>query len=63
MKPNGDKCHLLVTTEKLVGIDIDAGKNYSKEQNLLGIKFDSSLSFEGHITSLCNKKSVKNNMH
>ena len=63
MKPNGDKCHLLVTTEKLVGIDNDGGKNYSKEQNLLGIKFDSSLSFEGHITSLCNKKSVKNNMH
>ena len=63
MKPNGDKCHLLVTTEKLVGIDIDGGKNYSKEQNLLGIKFDSSPSFEGHIASLCNKKSVKNNMH
>ena len=63
MKPNGDKCHLLVTTQKLVGDNIDGGKNYSKEQNLLGITFDYSLSFEGHITSLCNKKSVKNNMH
>ena len=56
IKPNGDKCHLLVTTEKLVGINIDGGKNYSKEQNLLGIKFDSSLSFEGHIKTTCISK-------
>ena len=54
MKPNGDKCHLLVTTEKSVSINID-GSNVTnkKEQKLLGIKFDSSLSFEGHITSPC----------
>ena len=52
MKPNGDKCHLLVTTEKSVSINID-GSNVEnkKEQKLLGIKFDSSLSFKGHITS------------
>ena len=30
-----------------------------KEQKLLGIKFDSSLSFKGHITSLCKKASQK----
>ena len=41
MKPNGDKCHLLVTTEKSVSINIE-GSNVKnkKEQKLLGIKFD-----------------------
>ena len=60
MKPNGDKCHLLVTTEKSVSINID-GSNIEnkKEQKLLDIKFDSSLSFKGHITSLSKKASQK----
>ena len=60
MKPNGDKCHLVVTTEKSISINI-GGSNVTnkKEQKLLGIKFDSSLSFEGHITSLCKKASQK----
>ena len=53
MKPNGGKCHLLVTTEKSVNVE------KKKEQKLLGIKFDSSLSFEGHIASLCIKFSQK----
>ena len=60
MKPNGDKCHLLVTTEKSVSINID-GSNVEnkKEQKLLDIKFDSSLSFKGHITILCKEASQK----
>ena len=60
MKPNGDKCHLLVTTEKSVTINID-GSNVEnkKEQKLLGIKFNLSLSFKGHIISLCKKASQK----
>ena len=60
MTPNGDKCHLLVTTKKSVSINTD-GKNVAnkKEQKLLGIKFDSSLSIEGHITNLCKKASQK----
>ena len=58
MKPNVDKCNLLVTTEKSVSINID-GSNVKnkKEQKLLGIKFDSS--FGGHITSLCKNTSQK----
>ena len=38
MKPNGDKCHLLVTTEKSVSINID-GSNVTnkKEKKLLNI--------------------------
>ena len=60
MIPNGDKCHLLVTTEKSVGISIEESNvTNKKEQRLLGIKFDSSLSFEGHITNLCKKASQK----
>ena len=60
MKPNGDKCNILVTTEKSVSVNI-GGSNVTnkKEQKLLGIKFDSSLSFEGHITNLCKKASPK----
>ena len=52
--------HLLVTTEKSVSINIDGSiVENKKEQKLLGIKFDSSLSFKGHITSLCKKASQK----
>ena len=60
MEPNGDKCHLLVITEKSVSININ-GSNVrnKKEQKVLGIKFDSSLSFEGHIASPCKKASPK----
>ena len=45
-----------VTTEKPVSASID-GSNIKnkKEQRLLGIKFGSSMSFEGCITSICKK--------
>ena len=60
MKPNGNRCHLLVTTEKPVSINIDGSIVENKKgQKLLGIKFDSSLSFRDHITSLCKKASQK----
>ena len=59
MKPNGDKRHLLVTTEKSVSINNDGSNIENKEQQLLDIKLDSPLSFKGHITSLCKKASQK----
>ena len=37
MKPNSDKCHLLVTNEKSVSITIDGSNATKKEQKLLGI--------------------------
>ena len=46
MKPIDVKCHLLVITEKSVSINIDGSNVKNKEeQKLLGINFDSSLSF------------------
>ena len=60
MKANADKCHLLVTrdtdvTAKIGELDV---KN-SKEERLLGVKIDSKLSFENHVSSLCKKASQK----
>ena len=44
MKPDENKCHLLVTTEKSVSINIDGSSvTNKKEQKLLGTNFDSSL--------------------
>ena len=60
MKANADKCHLLVTrdtdvTAKIGELDI---KN-SREEKLLGVKTDSKLSFENHVSFLCKKASQK----
>ena len=59
MKANADKCHLLVTrdtdvTAKIGELDV---KNSREEK--LGVKVDSKLSFENHISSLCKKASQK----
>ena len=63
MKANGAKCHLLVTTEKSVSINIDRNNvTNKKEQKLLGIKFELFLSFKDHITSLCKKDRIVNYM-
>ena len=61
MKPTGDKCHIIVKTEKLVSISIGRINVKNKmEQKLLGIEFYLSLSFEGHMLSLCKKETCQN---
>ena len=60
MKANADKCHLLVSSDERCTAKIeDFSIKNSTEEKLLGVKFDSNLSFEGHITSLCKKASQK----
>ena len=60
MKANADKCHLLVSSDESCTAKIeDFSIKNSTEEKLLGIKFDSNLSFENHVTHLCKKTSQK----
>ena len=60
IKVNLDKCHLLVATNALTSININGFQiTNSTEEKSLGIKFDSKLSFENHVSSLCKKASQK----
>ena len=60
MKANPDKCHLLVTTNTLTSVNISGFQIInSTEEKLLGIKFDSKLSFENHVSRLYKKASQK----
>ena len=56
MKANADKCHLLVCSDKVCTAKIE---DFSTEEKLIRVKFDSDLSFESHVTSLCEKASQK----
>ena len=62
MKSNADKCHLLVSTNETVKIQVG---NYnianSKCEKLLGINFDHNLNFDKHLSELCKKVSRKIN--
>ena len=60
MKAKADKCHLLITrdtdvTAKIEEFDV---KN-NREEKLLGVKIDTKLSFENHVSFLCKKASQK----
>ena len=60
MKANADKCHLLVTRDTYVTTKIgEFDVKNSRKEKLLGVKIDSKLSFENHISSLCEKASQK----
>ena len=60
MKANPDKSHLLVTTNALTSVNINGLQiTSSTDEKLLGIKFDSKLLFENHVSSLCKKASQK----
>ena len=62
MKANPDKCHLLVSSDESCTDKIeDFSIKKSTKENLLGVKFNSNLSFENHVTSLCKKARQKLN--
>ena len=60
MKPNADKCHLLVSSDESCTAKIeDFSIKNSTEEKLLGVKFASNLSFKSHVTSVCKRASQK----
>ena len=60
MKPNEDKCHLLVINQE--NISVNVGKeniSCSSSVDLLGIKIDDKLNFNEHVSKLCKKGNQK----
>ena len=56
MRINADKCHMLVSTNNTVKIKIgNFDISNSKIEKLLGVKFEHKLSFDDHISELCQK--------
>ena len=63
MKPNADKCHLLVTRDTDVTVKIgEFDVTNSREEKLLGVKIDSKLYFENMFFSF-SKRQAKIYMH
>ena len=60
MKNNADKCHFLVSTSQEVSLNVNTFKLKNSDcEKLLGVKFDSKLRFDQHITDLCRTASRK----
>ena len=60
MKDNASKCHLLISSEENVHVNIGTSKIKNNDsERLLGIDIDCKLSFENHINQLSSKASVK----
>ena len=62
MKSNEDKCHVLISTNGRVQVNIGTFRiNNSKCKKLLGIKIDCKLNYDGHIGIICKKAGAKLN--
>ena len=60
MKCNADKCHLLVSSNEKVTIKIGSHETANtKREKPLGVHLDSGLSFDYHISEICQKASRK----
>ena len=59
-KGNVGKCHFLVSANKEVSLHVNTFKTKNDDcEKLLGVKFDSKLRFDQHVTDLCRKASRK----
>ena len=60
MKSNAEKCHLLVSTNDRVSMNVDGfKKDKSDTEKLLSVKFDKKLTFDDHISDICKKTGRK----
>ena len=60
LKGNADKFHFLVSTSQEVNLNVNTFKIKSSDcEKLLGVKFDSKLRFDQHVTDLCRTASRK----
>ena len=60
MKSNADKCHVFVSTNNRVSINVDGFKiDQSDTKKLLDVKFDKKLTFDDHISDICRKAGTK----
>ena len=62
MQGNTDKCHILVSTNQKLHVNIGTSQTENSEcEKLLGINIDSKLSFEKHLNIICGKARAKIN--
>ena len=60
MKPNGDKCHLIVCNQENVSVKLGNEIIHTTDLvDLLGVKIDKNLNFSEHVTKLCKKGNQK----
>ena len=56
LKGNVDECHFLVSTSQEVSLNVNNFKIKNSDwKQLLGVKYDSKLRFDQHITDLCRR--------
>ena len=60
MKTNPDKCHFICSVDDKVNITVENQKLCNSLcEKLLGVRFDSKLTFNGHINDICKKAELK----
>ena len=62
MKANPDKCHFICSTDDEVNIIVENQKICnSLFEKLVGVRFDSKLTFDSHTYDICKKPGLKLN--
>ena len=62
-KANPEKCHFICSTNDSVNFIVENQTIYnSKWEKFLAVKFDSKLTFNGHIDDICKKARLKLNV-